>query len=132
MLEKLIDAESFIASYNEKTQEGENFCQLIRWVNKDNLGGEVIYLFWESLRELEKKDLAIAIHDLQLVTNSFYSHWRVDAYLVKALILDGQLDKAISIFNEKLLQAYAQHPRIIEKIINVDCTEDRLGLSKCL
>jgi hypothetical protein len=118
-LEKLIEAESFIASYNEITQGGKNFCQLIRWVdNKSNLGGEIIYLFWESLRELEKKELTSAIHNLQLVTNSFYSHWRIDAYLVKALILDNQLDKAISLFNEKLVQAYAQHPRIIEKIIN--------------
>lgn len=120
MLENLIDAESFIASFNEKTQEGENFCQLTKWVNKNNLGGEVIYLLWESLRELEKQELTSAIHDLQLVTNSFYSHWRMDAYLVKALILDGQLDKATSIFNEKLLTAYAKHPKIIEKIINVD------------
>jgi hypothetical protein len=130
MLGKLIDAESYIASFNEKTQEGKNFRQLIRWVNKDNFGGEVIYLFWDSLRELEKKEFALAIHDLQLVTLSFYSHWRIDAYLVKALILDGQHDKAISIFNEKLLQAYAQHPRIVEKIINIDCTQLRKGKNR--
>ncbi len=120
ILEKLIDAESFIASFNETTQEGKNFCQLTRWVDRNKLGGEVIYLLWESLRELEKNELASAIHDLKLVSTSFYSHWRIDAYLVKALILDDQLDKAATLFNEKLLQAYAQHPRIIEKILNVN------------
>ncbi len=117
-LEQLIDAESFIASLNENTREGKNFGQLIRWVDdKSNLGGEIVYLLWESLRELEKGEFASAIHNLQLITKSFYSHWRMDAYLVKAFILDNQLDKAASLFNERLLQVYAQHPKIIQKII---------------
>lgn len=121
VLEKLIEAESFLASIHEKMPGGKAFCQLIRWVdNRDNLGGEIIYLLWESLRELERKELTSAIHDLQLIANSFYSHWRIDAYLVKALILDGQLDKASSLFNEKLLQVYAKHPKIINMILHID------------
>ena len=109
MLEKLIVAESFIASIPENTPEEKNFAQLIKWVNRNNLGGEVNYLLWEALHEFQKKDFASAIRDLQLVANSFFSHWRINAYLVKALQLDGQLDKASSLFNERLLQAYAEH-----------------------
>ncbi len=120
MLEKLIEAESFIASITENTPEGINFSQLIRWVNKDNLGGEVIYLYWEALRELGKKDLSSAIHDLQLVAKSFYSHWRVDAHLVQALLLDGQREKATALFRDKLLQTYEKHPQIIKKIIDIE------------
>lgn len=120
VLKKLIDAESCIASYTGKSEEEEIFCNLVKWVNRDNFGGEVIYLLWEALGKLEKNELDSAIYDLQLVTDSFYSHWRIEAYLVKALILDGQFDKAISLFNEKLLGAYAKYPTIIENIINVN------------
>lgn len=120
VLEKLIDAESFIASVDDKSKEGARFCDLVRWVNKDNFGGEVIYLLWGALRSLEKNELASAIDDLRLISNSFYSHWRIDAYLVKAMILDGQFDKAISLFNQKLLPVYVQHSKIIEKIININ------------
>ena len=120
MLEKLIDAESFIASCNENTVEGKKFCQLTNWVNKECLGGEVIYLLWESLRELERGDLESAINDLQLIANSFYSHWRIDAYLIKALILNDQKYKAASIFMNKLLSIYQKHPNIIEKIVSQD------------
>lgn len=117
-LEKLIEAEAFLATIDEKMPGGKNFCQLIRWVdNRDNLGGEVIYLLWEALRALERKELTSAIRDLELIAKSFYSHWRIDAYLVKALVLDGQLDKAAFLFNEKLFKAYAKHPKVIEKII---------------
>jgi len=120
MLEKLIDAEFFIAACNENTIEGKKFCQLKSWVNKTCLGGEVIYLLWESLRELERGDLASAIDDLQLISNSFYSHWRIDAYLIKALILNGQKYKAASIFTNKLSSVYEEHPNIIEKIVSQD------------
>lgn len=118
LLEELIDAESFIASCNEESEEGKNFCQLINWVNRNCLGGEVVYLLWEALRKLETKDYPSAIHDLQLITNSFYTHWRIDAYLVKALLLNGQTDQALSLFNDKLLHPCAKHPKIIDKIIN--------------
>lgn len=125
LLEELVNAESFIASYKEDSLECISFHQLTNWVNRECLGGEVIYLLWEALRELENSDYPSAIHDLQLITNSFYSHWRIQAYLVKALILDGQLDKATSMFNENLLKAYAQYPRIIKKIINIDSFLDQ-------
>lgn len=117
-LEKLIEAEAFIGSVNEGSDEGKTFCNLAKWVdNKANLGGEVIYLLWESLREIERNEFSSAISDLELISHSFYSHWRVDAYLIRALILDGQIDRAISQFNQKLLRVYAKHPRLIEKIL---------------
>ena len=56
---------------------------------------------------------------MQLITNSFYSHWRMEAYLAKALTLDGQIDKATALINN-LLQAYPQHSKMIEKIINLN------------
>lgn len=119
-LEELIEAESFIAACGQNTQEEKNFCNLIGWVNKKELGGEVIYLLWEALREMEQKKYTDAAQDFKLITKSFYSHWRIDAYHVKALLLAGQSEEATTLFNQKLLQAYAKHPKLIEKIINTD------------
>lgn len=116
-LENLIDAESFLAQCDENTLEGKIFCELSHWVNRENLGGEVIYLLWQALRELEKKQYVQAIASLELVANSFYSHWRVDAYLVRALILNQELEKARTLFHQKLTKIHTKHPQIIEKII---------------
>jgi hypothetical protein len=117
-LESLLQAESFIASYQNDTPECIKFRQLINWVDRDGLGGEVIYLVWEALRELEAKHYTSAIHDFELIANSFYSHWRMEAYLAKALALDNQVDRAVSLTND-LLKAYPQHSKLIQKIVNL-------------
>jgi hypothetical protein len=117
VFEELIRAESFIASIKEGSQEEKNFSQLMRWVDRNCLGGEVIYLLWGALQKLDRKEYASAIEDFHLISKSFYSHWRIDAYLVKALMLDGQLDKARLMFNEKLKDTYERHPELLSRLI---------------
>ncbi|MBS0628332.1 MAG: hypothetical protein JSS09_08985 [Verrucomicrobia bacterium] len=117
MLNRLIDAESFLSDMGNEDQESENFRKLVKFVNRNELGGEVIYLLWESLYKIGEMDYKSAIEDLQLVSNSFYSHWRIDAYLVKSLILNGQLKEACVLFDSKLLDIYKKHPKIIKKIL---------------
>lgn len=123
-LEELIRAEALIASVKEGTTESDNFCKLTQWVDRNSLGEEVIYLLWGALQKLEQKEYASAINDLSLIGQSFYFHWRIDAYLVKALILDGQWAKARFIFNEKLAMLSETHPKVLALILGGD---DRLN-----
>lgn len=115
-LNRLIDAEFFISNVENYLEESENFLKLFGFVNRNELGGEVIYLLWESLHALGEGDYESASKGLELVSKSFYSHWRIDAYHVKALILNGQLDEARSLFEDKLLGIQKSHPKILEKI----------------
>ncbi len=117
-LNELIDAETVISSIGRCTSEEENFRKLFKFVdNKDAIGGEIIYLLWESLGKLKEGDYLCAIADLQLISTSFYSHWRIDAYLTKALALEGRLEEAQAIFQEKLQGIYTQFPQILRKIL---------------
>lgn len=116
-LNQLIDAESLISYGESGTREDQNFRKLINFVNRNELGGEVIYLLWESLYKLGNTDYKSAIDDLKLISRSFYSHWRIDAYLVKALILDGQLRSGRTLFENRLLDIHKQYPNIIKKIM---------------
>lgn len=117
VLEQLIDAELFIGSCREDTREGKNFRKLVKFADfHEGLGGEVVYLLWASLYELGEKDTQSAIRDLQIVAGSVHSHWRIDAYLVKALILAGRVDEARSLFNKKLISINENFPGILKKI----------------
>lgn len=129
LLDQLISAESFISGIGKSTEEERNFRKLINFVNRNELGGEVIYLLWESLYKLGEMDYKAAIEDLRLVSKSFYSHWRVDAYLVKALILDGQIENASVLFKDKLSEISMQYPKIMYKILG-DSYETLLELSR--
>lgn len=113
LLTQLIDAESVIAKTTSKDEEGQNFRKLVGFVNRNELGGEVIYLLWNALYELENKNYTAAINDLRLVANSFYYHWRVDAYLVKALYANGQIQSARDLFQDIRFK----NPVILKKIL---------------
>jgi hypothetical protein len=117
ILEQLIDAELFIGSFKEDTREGKNFRKLVKFVDfHEGVGGEVIYLLWASLYELGEGDTQSAIRDLQIVAGSVHAHWRIDAYLVKALILAGRVEEARSLFNKKLILIDKNFPKILRKI----------------
>lgn len=117
MLEQLIDAELFIGNCREDTREGKTFRKLVKFVDfHEGLGGEVIYLLWASLYELQGGDTQSAIRDLQMVAGSVHAHWRIDAYLVKALILAGRVEEARSLFNKKLISINEKFPKILRKI----------------
>lgn len=119
-LSQLVHEESLIASVDENTVEGKVLFKLKDWVNVNCLGGEVIYFYWNTLYQLQNGDYPSAIKNFNILAQSHFSHWRIYAYLIRALLLDQQVEKALEIFKQELQDKYIEFPTIIESIIGAE------------
>ncbi|PJD96262.1 MAG: hypothetical protein CK425_06115 [Parachlamydia sp.] len=118
-LQDIITRELFgIAAARPDSEEAKNILKFYRryYVHLGN-GGDVIYLLWKALFELGNHYHYQAIASFKELLETPLAHWRISAYLTRALVLAGQPEEARTLFQKSLRDVYQEYPQLIKSIL---------------
>lgn len=92
----VITQEFVIAASNPQTFEGEKIIKLYKrfYASSGGGGGETIYALWKALQDMGHHHYREAANLFQAVLKTPFKHWRISAYLTRALCLDGRYEEA--------------------------------------
>jgi len=118
-LQDVINHELFcIAAARPDEAESKNILKFYkRYYVPLNNGGEVIYLHWKALFELGNHFHNESIASFKELLETPLAHWRITAYLTRALILAGRQEEAKDLFKNSLQAPYNEHPKLIKSIL---------------
>lgn len=118
-LQDIITSELFgIAAARPDSQESKNILKFYTryYVHLGN-GGDVIYLLWKALFELGNHYHHQAEASFKELLETPLAHWRISAYLTRALMLAGQPEEAKNLFQKSLRDVYQEYPQLIKSIL---------------